>query len=80
MSITITNLCAGFSPEFAMYLNYCRRLHYTDEPDYLYLRQIFRNLSYRLNYQHDWIFDWILEKNKNNDEIYLDAQLVIDRK
>ncbi|CAF0746419.1 unnamed protein product [Adineta steineri] len=63
MSITITNLCAGFSPEFAMYLNYCRRLYYTDEPDYFYIRQIFRNLSFRLNYQYDSIFDWILLKN-----------------
>ncbi|CAF4095511.1 unnamed protein product [Adineta steineri] len=63
MSITITNLCAGFSPEFAMYLNYCRRLYYTDEPDYFYVRHIFRNLSFRLNYQYDSIFDWILLKN-----------------
>ncbi|CAF0748593.1 unnamed protein product [Rotaria sp. Silwood1] len=64
MSISITNLCAGFSPEFAMYLNYCRRLKYTDEPDYFYIRQIFRNLSYRLNYQYDYIFDWIELKNQ----------------
>ncbi|CAF0936618.1 unnamed protein product [Rotaria sordida] len=64
MSISITNLCAGFSPEFAMYLNYCRRLQYTDEPDYFYIRQIFRNLSYRLNYQYDNRFDWILLKNQ----------------
>lgn len=62
MSFSITNLCAGFSPEFAMYLNYCRRLHYTDEPDYLYIRQIFRNLFYRLNYHYDNNFDWILLK------------------
>ncbi|UJR32929.1 hypothetical protein I4U23_020390 [Adineta vaga] len=59
MSIPITNLCADFSPEFAMYLNYCRRLYYTDEPDYSYIRQIFRNLSFRLNYRYDYVFDWI---------------------
>jgi len=64
MSISIINLCAGFSPEFAMYLNYCRRLQYTDEPDYFYIRQIFRNLFDRLNYQYDYMYDWILLKNQ----------------
>ena len=64
ISIAIINLCAGFSPEFAMYLNYCRRLQYTDEPDYFYIRQIFRNLSYRLNYQYDSMFDWVLLKSQ----------------
>jgi hypothetical protein len=62
MSISIINLCASFSPEFAMYLNYSRRLQYTDEPDYFYIRQLFRNLFYRLHYQYDYIFDWILLK------------------
>ncbi|CAF0965669.1 unnamed protein product [Adineta ricciae] len=60
MSISILNLCTNLSPEFAMYLNYCRQLYYTDEPDYSYIRQIFRNLSYRLKYQYDYAFDWIL--------------------
>jgi hypothetical protein len=64
MSISISNLCAGFSPEFGMYLNYCRRLQYTDEPDYFSIRQIFRNLFYRLNYQYDYQYDWMLLKNQ----------------
>ncbi|CAF0721986.1 unnamed protein product [Didymodactylos carnosus] len=66
MSTPITVLCAGFPPEFAMYLSYCRRLKYTDEPDYTYLRQIFRNLYYRLNYIHDSIFDWIICKRSSD--------------
>jgi hypothetical protein len=64
MSISIIHLCAGFSSEFSMYLNYCRKLQYTDEPDYFYIRKIFRNLFYRLNYQYDYIYDWILFQNE----------------
>lgn len=42
MSTLIEVLCKGFPAEFSMYLNYCRSLRFEEQPDYMYLRQLFR--------------------------------------
>lgn len=42
MSTPIEVLCKGFPAEFSMYLNYCRSLRFEEQPDYMYLRQLFR--------------------------------------
>ena len=55
-------LCKGFPAEFAMYLNYCRNLHFDETPDYLYLRQLFRILFRTLGHKFDFLFDWTLLK------------------
>ena len=44
MSIPAEVLCKGFPAEFTMYLNYCQGLKFKEEPNYMYLRQIFENL------------------------------------
>merc|ERR1711972_101490 len=44
MSTPVDTLCKGFPAEFSMYLNYCRGLRFEEAPDYMYLRQLFRNL------------------------------------
>ena len=45
-------------------LNYCRGLRFEENPDYMYLRQLFRILFRTLNYQYDYIFDWTMLKQK----------------
>ncbi|XP_071827185.1 casein kinase I-like [Apostichopus japonicus] len=64
MSTPVEVLCKGFSAEFAMYLNYARGLRFEEEPDYLYLRQLFRILFRTLNHQYDFTFDWTVQKQK----------------
>ena len=64
MSTPVEVLCKGFPAEFAMYLNYCRGLRFEEEPDYMYLRQLFQNLFRTLNHQYDYTFDWIILKQK----------------
>lgn len=54
----------GFPAEFAMYLNYARGLRFDENPDYVYLRQLFRILFRTLNHQYDFTFDWTLLKQK----------------
>lgn len=54
----------GFPAEFAMYLNYCRGLRFEEQPDYMYLRQLFRILFRTLNHQYDYTFDWTMLKQK----------------
>ena len=64
VSTPVEVLCRGFPAEFAMYLNYCRNLQFTDNPDYMYLRQLFRILFRTLNYQYDYVFDWTMLKQR----------------
>jgi len=64
MSTPVEVLCKGWPPEFAIYLNYCRVLRFEEEPDYRYLRQLFRNLFRELNHQYDYMFDWTVLKQK----------------
>ncbi|KAK4243484.1 casein kinase [Corynascus novoguineensis] len=63
-------LCCGLPNEFATYLNYTRSLRFDENPDYTYLRRIFRNLFIREGFQYDYVFDWTVYKcQKNADYI-----------
>ena len=66
MLTPIQVLCKGFPPEFAMYFNYCRGLRFDEDPDYPYLRQVFKHLFLKLNLRYDFTFDWtvIVKKRK----------------
>jgi len=37
-------LCNDIPLEFAVYLDYCRKLNYDETPDYNYLKNLFMNL------------------------------------
>jgi serine/threonine protein kinase len=58
MNTTVEVLCSGFPGEFVTYLNYCKNLRFEDRPDYSYLKRMFKDLFFRLEYTHDLIFDW----------------------
>eukprot|EP00117_Sycon_ciliatum_P021246 scpid63938/ scgid18680/ Casein kinase I isoform alpha; CK1 &gt; Casein kinase I isoform alpha; CK1 len=64
MGTPVEVLTRGFPAEYGMYLNYCRGLRFEDQPDYMYLRQLFRILFRTLNYQYDFSFDWTILKQK----------------
>lgn len=53
------------------YLSYCRSLGFQEDPDYEYLRQLFRTVFSKCGYKYDWQFDWVvcqqLEDDNNND-------------
>ena len=51
-------LCDGCPIEFSMFLNYCKGLRFEEDPDYDYLRRLFRNLAKKNKIEYDWIFDW----------------------
>ena len=52
-----------------MYLNYSRGLRFDENPDYMYLRQLFRILFRTLNHTYDYVFDWTLLKQKAASQI-----------
>ena len=39
--MTVEELCRGYPEEFKEYMNYCRKLAFTEDPDYKYLIGLF---------------------------------------
>lgn len=67
MSTTPEMLCQGYDNEFIDYLKYCRNLVFDQQPNYDYLRKLFRNVMKKYNYQYDWNFDWVEKQNTTNN-------------
>lgn len=62
ISTTLEELCRGFPAEFIAYLVYCRELRFDEDPDYVYLRSLFRVLFHRQGFSYDYVFDWNILK------------------
>lgn len=56
----ISELCEGFPEEFAIYMNYVRKLGFEETPDYDFLRELFTKVLKTLNEPEDGVFDWML--------------------
>ena len=65
---SLEDLCQGFPEEFSIYLNYCKSLKFEDQPDYTYIKRLFKDLQVRLNYESDNLFDWVLVNNSNKSK------------
>ena len=50
------------SEEFAIYMNYVRKLEFEETPDYDFLRDLFTKILKSLGEPDDGIFDWMLVK------------------
>jgi len=51
-------LCKGYPDEFREFLVYSKSLGFADQPDYEYLRGLFRKLFERQDFRNDGQFDW----------------------
>jgi len=58
MATSAEELCQGFPPEFANYINYTRNLQYEQDPDYSFLKNLFLNVLKREGYKIDCYYDW----------------------
>ena len=56
----IKELCEGFPDEFAIYLNYVRKLGFEETPDYDFLRELFLKVLKNQGDTDDGVFDWML--------------------
>ncbi|XP_068140722.1 casein kinase I [Drosophila tropicalis] len=76
-SVSIEALCKSLPSEFALFMKYARNLRFKEDPDYVYLRQLFRILFRTLSYQFDYIYDWtILQKQQDQqDRLQREGQL-----
>jgi casein kinase 1/casein kinase 1 epsilon len=70
LSTPIDYLCKGLPAEFVTYLTYCRNLRFEDKPDYVYLRNLLKDLFIKSGYELDYQFDWniIAQEKKKNEE------------
>ena len=59
-------LCRGFPQEFSDYINYCKALGFEEEPDYNYVRKMFKDLFDRLQYECDYVYDWNLSPEERD--------------
>jgi casein kinase 1 len=59
----ISELCEGFPEEFAIYMNYVRKLGFEESPDYDFLRELFTKVLKTIGEQDDGIYDWMLLNN-----------------
>lgn len=58
----IKELCRDLPVEFAIYLKYVRNLAFDGNPDYRYLRKLFRKLFVSKAFEYDHVFDWTIRK------------------
>lgn len=72
LSISVERLCRELPDEFKDYLNYCKGLQFDEEPDYEFLRGLFRQLALKMEIEYDGVFDWSQKENetklKNNEQ------------
>lgn len=58
LNTPIDELCKGYPAEFEQYLKYCRNLQFEESPDYVWMKNLFRNLYFRENATIDNAWDW----------------------
>lgn len=44
LNTSVDLMCMGYPEEIAIYISYCRNLGFTETPNYVYLKRIFRDL------------------------------------
>jgi len=56
------DLCADLPDEFQLYFNYVSELQFDQDPDYDFMRGLFRGLFLRQGYESDNCYDWTKKK------------------
>lgn len=54
----VEELCKGFPEEFAQLINNVKKLSYTDDPDYGYLKSLLEKVMKDNSYEFDTVWDW----------------------
>ena len=62
LNISVDDLCCDLPKEFATYLKYVRDLGFDEQPNYSYLRKLFRDLFVSKGFEYDRVFDWTIKK------------------
>ena len=71
LGTSVEALCKGFPSEFVTYLVYCKNIRFDEKPDYVYLKNLFKDLFQKSNFEFDYLYDWNIlaqEKKKENKD------------
>jgi serine/threonine protein kinase len=63
LEVTVDELCKGHPTEFKDFMNYCRNLQFTEDPDYKYLIGLFEQCCKNNGYDPK-VMDFIWNKNR----------------
>jgi len=77
-STTPEELCNGYPQEFNTYVTYTRNLAFEQEPDYEYLRGLFKTVMSNNGLTHDSEYDWIKSKKKNTNSTNISRNVTND--
>lgn len=58
MASDLKEICTGLPDCFEHYLKYCRELKFTEDPDYSYMKQFFKNCARDQDIELDDVYDW----------------------
>jgi len=61
-SLSVDELCGEAPRAFSTYMKTVRALQFEDDPDYTYLRKVFRALFVRQKFEYDNVFDWTIKR------------------
>jgi hypothetical protein len=67
--VTVDELCKGYPEEFKEFMNYCRKLSFTDDPDYKYMIGLFEGCMKKNGFDPK-VPDFIWNKNR----LYLEKE------
>ncbi|GAN06910.1 casein kinase I [Mucor ambiguus] len=65
----LDKLCKDMPFEFMAYIDYTRKLTFDGQPDYNFLRDLFRKVSVREGIKLDLKFDWLIIMMENDKQI-----------
>lgn len=65
-NILIEQIAENLPEEFLIYMNYVRKLRFSDEPDYNWIKNLFRNCLKRHRLEYDYVFDWDLSNTEES--------------
>jgi len=58
LELSLRELCKGVPREFYEYLKLCRKMEFTDTPNYAAMRRLFARLMHKEGLANDYAFDW----------------------
>lgn len=61
---SVNDLCSNLPKEFEDILIYSRQLGFAEEPNYIYLFSLIKQIYQTMNIKNDLIYDWIIEKSE----------------
>ena len=69
-TVKLENLCENLPPEILLFCKYTRKLGFTENPKYDYMKRLFYSILYKYGFKNDKLFSWIKEgADINNDNI-----------